>query len=51
MTMTLAVYRLDRQGNRHVVRKEHEVTPLKRPEFSSAWPPCRCPRHRDSNRP
>lgn len=49
--MTLAVYRVDRQGNRHVVRKAHEVTPLKRPEFSSAWPPCRCLRHRDSNRP
>ncbi len=50
MTMTLAVYRVDREGNRHLVRGKREVVPLKVWEAVSAYPPCRCPQHREGRK-
>ncbi|MEU8704220.1 hypothetical protein [Streptomyces sp. NPDC048565] len=44
MAMTLKVYAVDRDGNRHVVRPEIEVAPLAHVEPVSAWAACKCPR-------
>ncbi len=42
--MTLAVYRVDKDGNRQEVRPEYVVAPLQLPNTTSAWPPCKCSR-------
>lgn len=46
MTMTIAVYRVNREGRREETRPEHTVTPIKEPEQTSRWPKCQCPIHR-----
>ncbi|MCX5341743.1 hypothetical protein OG315_17720 [Streptomyces atratus] len=44
MSMTLKVYEVDRQGRTRVVRPKAEVTPLKNPPQTSAYPACECDR-------
>lgn len=42
--MTLAVYRMDKNGNRHEVMAERQVqvTPAQVPEMIKRWPDCQC---------
>ncbi|MCQ1577394.1 hypothetical protein ACWD7B_02355 [Streptomyces rubiginosohelvolus] len=42
MAMTIKVYEVDREGRTQVIRPESEVTPLKEPEYSHAFPACKC---------
>ncbi|MEW2119224.1 hypothetical protein AB0945_29355 [Streptomyces sp. NPDC005474] len=47
MTMTLAVYRLNREtGARTLVRAKHTVQPARIPELGQKCPPYICPRCR-----
>lgn len=40
--MTIKVYEVDREGRTQVLRPESEVTPLEDPEYSQAFPACKC---------
>ncbi|WP_210587114.1 hypothetical protein [Streptomyces sp. GESEQ-35] len=47
-TMTLHVYRVNRDGEVVEDQGAVNVVPSDEPLMSGAWPPCRCPRHRDA---
>lgn len=42
LMMTIAVYRIGKDGQRQTVRAEHVVTPVGEIPVETRWPPCRC---------
>jgi hypothetical protein len=47
--MTIAVYRVGRDGAHTTVRETQAVKPVTEQPATNAWPACGCPQHRKTS--